>query len=62
MTRKNNQNNQAGFNLAAGARYIGTSRPTFTKMLNEGVIQHRRYGKRVFISKQALDAFLLGEK
>jgi excisionase family DNA binding protein len=59
---KSKSNEQGGFNLARGASYIGTSKPTLSRMLRDGLIPHARYGKRVFISKQALDSFMRGEK
>jgi excisionase family DNA binding protein len=55
-------NEQGGFNLARGAAYIGTSKPTLSRMLKDNLIPHARYGKRVFISRQALDNFMQGEK
>jgi excisionase family DNA binding protein len=56
-----NKTDRAGFNLARGADYLGTSKPTLSKMLAEGLIPYARFGKRVFISKQVLDKFLEGE-
>jgi excisionase family DNA binding protein len=53
---------QGGFNLAGGAAYIGTSKPTLSRMLKDNLIPHARYGKRVFISRRALDNFMQGEK
>jgi excisionase family DNA binding protein len=48
-------------NVAKAAHYIGTSKPTLLRILKDGEIPHRRYGKRVFIAKAALDKWLEGE-
>jgi excisionase family DNA binding protein len=64
MKRKatSSQSDAGGFNLARAAAYLGTSRPTLSRMLKDEVIPHRRYKKRIFISREALDSFLSGEK
>jgi excisionase family DNA binding protein len=47
------------FNTRAGARYLGVSAPTFLKMLHDTKeIPFKRVGKRVIISKAALDSWL----
>ena len=47
------------FNVSQAARYIGVSKPTLLKLIHrESEIPHKRVGKRVIISKAALDAWL----
>ncbi len=48
-----------GFNLSEAARYVGVSRPTMSRAL--AGIPHRRFGKRVIISKSALDRWIEGQ-
>jgi excisionase family DNA binding protein len=49
----------AAFNLRTGARYIGVSAPTLLKLLHDTKeIPHKRVGKRLIISKVALDTWL----
>lgn len=38
------------------------SRPTMLKLVRNGEVGHKRIGKRIIISKQALEAFLNGEQ
>jgi excisionase family DNA binding protein len=47
------------FNVEKGARYIGVSKPVFLKLLHDTKeIPHKRVGKRVIVSKVALDNWL----
>jgi excisionase family DNA binding protein len=49
-------------NMTTGAYALGVSRPTLSRMLEEGLIKHRRYGKRVLIPVDAIHDFLNGEQ
>ncbi len=51
---------QAAFNQAEAAKYLGISDKTVRKMLKEGVIRCVQYGGRTFIAKAELDRFLIG--
>jgi excisionase family DNA binding protein len=54
-----NKDSKDAFNVSRGAKYLGVSAPTLLKYLP--TIPHRRMGKRVVISKQALDKWLLND-
>jgi excisionase family DNA binding protein len=55
------QTETGAFNVARAAKYIGSSAPTLLRILKTGKLPHRREGKRVFISKAALDRWLEGD-
>lgn len=50
-----------GFNLDETAQVIGASKPTVIRMIKDGTLKHTRYGSRVFISRDSINAFLAGE-
>jgi excisionase family DNA binding protein len=45
-------------NLTTGAEVIGVSRPTLSRMLKEGLIEHKRFGTRVIIPVSAIRKYL----
>lgn len=56
----NREIEQAAFNQAEAARYLGISDKTVRRMLKDGVIRCVNYGGRTFIAKAELDRFLNG--
>lgn len=48
------------YSVVEAARACRISRPTMQKLAREGQVAHVRIGRRVIISRQALEAFLAG--
>jgi excisionase family DNA binding protein len=59
--KQNKEVETLAYNLAKAAKVIGVSKPTLSRMLKEGLINHRRVGSRVIIPKIAIEQFLQGE-
>ena len=55
---KKHELEQLAYNLSEAAKIIGISKPTMSRMLKDGEIQHRRYGRRLLISRSALERWL----
>jgi excisionase family DNA binding protein len=51
---------RAAFNVGGGARYLGVGETRFRALLRSGAIASRKYGRRVIVSKIALDRWLAG--
>jgi hypothetical protein len=50
-----------GLNARTGAKYVGVSTPTFLKSVLPEV-PHKRVGRRIVVSKTALDVWMNGEQ
>ncbi|MCA9839263.1 MAG: helix-turn-helix domain-containing protein [Trueperaceae bacterium] len=57
-TNVNKGQYKLALNLKESAEAMGVSVPTMSKMLKEQVIPCTRYGRRIFVSVEALEAFL----
>jgi excisionase family DNA binding protein len=52
------QREPTAFNIRDGAAYLGVGETLFRQLLRAGTISHRKAGRRVIVSKAALDRFL----
>ena len=52
------QREPSAFNVRDGAAYLGVGETLFRQLLRAGTISHRKVGRRVIVSKAALDRFL----
>lgn len=59
MGKVKNKESAETLNISRGAKYLGVSAPTLLKYLPS--IPHRRIGKRVLLSRDALDKWLRGD-
>lgn len=53
-----NMSEKAAFSVAEGCAYIGTSRPTFYRLMDEGVLRSFHIGRRRLVLKADLDRFI----
>lgn len=51
---------KAVFNASEACRYMGISRPTFLKLVNQGRFRAQKMGRGWKILKSEIDRFLLG--
>jgi excisionase family DNA binding protein len=59
--RQTQTQEQLAYNLKNGAKIIGVSVPTLSKMLDDGILPHKKYGKRRIIPRQAILDWLTSE-
>jgi excisionase family DNA binding protein len=52
---------KATMSMMEGCAYIGISRPTLTRLMDEGQIRSFRIGRRRFCLKASLDDFIQGK-
>lgn len=52
------QREPSAFNIRDGAAYLGVGQTLFRQLLRSGTIVSRHAGRRVIISKAALDRYL----
>jgi excisionase family DNA binding protein len=52
---------KATMSMMEGCAYIGISRPTLTRLMDEGQIRSFRIGRRRFCLKTSLDDFIQGK-
>jgi excisionase family DNA binding protein len=61
VKQKAHTKEQLAFSIRGAAIALNTSPTTVHGMVKNGTLKHRRYGKRVFISREAINDFLAGE-
>jgi excisionase family DNA binding protein len=53
-----NTTEKAALSVEEGCAYIGTSRPTFYRLMGEGVLRSFHIGRRRLVLKADLDRFI----